>query len=236
LAFRGKVPGVVQVFYVADFALSLAYLLNVGAGRPFGKLTALLDLDGESNLPTWYSSIQLFVVAVLLGFFAYRTFEKSRISSWLLSLLPLVFVVLSIDEVAEIHEWLGKKSDVLLPGGTRGNTPFGETGIWMFLIGIPFLAFMVFLIRSVRVYFRNKPGVLRKFVLGMLIFVGGAAGMDTAANFVVIGSRAHVLEILMEELCEMLGVTTILWATCDLLRGYGFSVHLDAVKNDPPCE
>ena len=36
-------------------------------------------------------------------------------------------------------------------------------------------------------YFRVVPGVTAKFVTGLLILVGGAAGVETAANFVVVG-------------------------------------------------
>jgi hypothetical protein len=66
------------------------------------------------------------------------------------------------DEVATLHERLGNKLDIFLPGGSRQNTLFSTTGIWMFAIGVPFLALVGFLFLSVRTYFRHTPAPLIK--------------------------------------------------------------------------
>jgi len=221
-----KVPRLILFFFICDLALALLYLINWGLHQPFHKINLLLDLDGEANLPAWYSSMQLFLIAWFFAVFARMKFDQKNRASWMLALWPLIFVALSIDETAKIHEWLGGKSDVWLPGGTRQFTMFSSTGIWMFWLGIPFFLFMLGLLYGLKKYLNDRLPVIKKLLLGLLIFVGAAAGIETAANFVPIESAGHLIEICCEELGEMIGETFFLWAAYELLAADGkFSIH-----------
>lgn len=224
-----RIPTIVAFFLIADIALLSFYIVNQVVGTPFDTLTRLFDLNGEASLPNWYSVIQLACVAALTGLFAFRNVHTGQIRTWPLLLLPLFFIALSIDESVQIHEWLGQKSDALLPGNSRENTFLAETGIWMFLFGIPLFAGFLGIIYILRRYFRTVPGVLPKLLLGVAILVTGATLIEILSNFVKYNSVWHHLEIVSEEGCEMLGVTMILWAFHDLLLGHGFYFHLDPV-------
>lgn len=229
---RGRMPTVVLAFFMIDLALGVAYVLNYLADRPYWKLTSFLDLDQEGNLPTWYASMKWFCVATLLGIFALRNFRLSQSKSWPLMLLPLVFLALSLDEVAQIHEWMGRRSDVYLPNASRANTLFSKTGIWMFVVGLPFVAFVVLLIRSVRTYFQRASGALVKICLGIVIMLTGAIGIETLSNFVTPNSVYAVLQVFSEELCEMLGSTVVFWGSYELLYRHGFAFRLERVDAD----
>jgi hypothetical protein len=230
---RVRIPTLILIFFMIDLALGIAYIFTYYlADRPATTLPVFLDLKQEGNLPTWYSSIQWFCVATLLGIFAQRNFRLSQSKSWLLVILPLVFLALSLDESARIHEWLGNKSDIFLPDASRENTLFSRTGIWMFLIGVPFVTFFVGLILSIRTYFRRTPGALVKILVGMAITLGGATGVETLTNFVAPHSVYDVLYVFSEELCEMLGSTLVLWGSYELLYRYGFAIRLDKVETD----
>jgi hypothetical protein len=224
-----RIPVIIAIFFIADIALVSVYLANQAVGAPFDTLTRLLNLNGESSISTWYSVIQLACVAALAGLFASRNVHPGRVSTWPLLLLPLVFLALSMDELVQIHEWLGQKSDALLPGNSRVNTSFPVTGIWMFLIGIPFVVGFLGIVLSLRRYLCTVPRVLPKLILGFAIFVTGAVLIETLSNFTDFGSLWYHLEAVSEEGCEMLGITIILWAFHDLLLGHGFSIHLDPV-------
>lgn len=137
---------------------------------------------------------------------------------------------MSIDEIAEIHERLGEMSDALLAGGTREGTIFAHTGIWMFLIGIPALMGLLLLIRLLHDYFSDTPGVTTKFIIGSVVLVGGAAGIEIISNFVRWASYAYSFQSLAEEFFEMLGVTIMLWAAVDLLQAHGFEVKLQPTR------
>lgn len=218
---RHRIPLVIVACFAMDLLLGGLYLLNYLMGAPYDKLSSIVNLGGEGNLPTWFSSVQWFSASALLGVFGSRHIRREDRSSWLLAGLPLVFALMSLDEIARIHEWLGQKSDALLPGGDRSNTPFSRTGIWMFLIGLPFLLLFIGLIASIRRYFRHAGGALAKLVLGVLVLLAGAAGVETLSNFVSVGSGFDVLQDLTEELMELIGGTIVLWAAFDLLGTEG---------------
>lgn len=69
-----KIPPFVLAFFMADFALAFAHLANTLLGWPLGQTLAM---EMENNLPTWYASTQLFVLAALLAVFAVRNFDRS---------------------------------------------------------------------------------------------------------------------------------------------------------------
>jgi hypothetical protein len=94
-----RIPALILVFIFIDVSLGLGYIVNELI-RPYGRLKVLLDLSGEGNLPTWYSSIQWFCVATFLGLFAYSNFRIGQRRSWLLPVLALFFLAFSVDEVA----------------------------------------------------------------------------------------------------------------------------------------
>lgn len=218
---RIPTPRFVVALFGLDLTLGLVYLAYYLLGRPFDSLAHFIDLDGEANVPTWYASIQWFCVAAMLWVFARRHVARSSMRSWLLLLLPAVFLAFSLDEVAGIHEWLGVKSDVLLPGGTRATTAFSQTGLWFLFIGVPLVILFVGLIGAVRPYLARVPGAFVKLVAGMALVLTAAIGVDALSNFVVEGSLPGVVQIVIEEVAEMIGVTTVLWGSYELIRDKG---------------
>lgn len=212
-----RLPHAIMIFFLIDMGLCSAYILNYLIGHPHSKLTSLLDLNGESSLAAWYSSTQYFCVFTLSAIFSYHKYRQN-IRSISLMILPVIFLLMSIDETVQIHEWLGQKSDILLPDGSRTGTYFQETGVWMFVFGLPFLAFFLFLAYSLKDYFSENLSSFRKLIIGMLIMLTGALGVETLSNFVEGGFL--VTEVVFEEGLEMIGVTVMLWAVYDMAIGY----------------
>ena len=168
-----KIPKIILILYMLDILFGVVFCTDYFVGRPFWKLTELFHLEHEKNFPTWYSSMQFFIIALFFSIFLYNNFRRDNVRAWLLLLLPLLFLLLSIDEVAELHEWFGYKLDILLPGGSRKETAFGYTGIWMFVVGGPFFICCVLLFRSLKDFFTKSPKALNKFIIGLLFLVGG---------------------------------------------------------------
>src|SRR5690606_22237869 len=131
------VPSLILWLYACDLGLAALYVANAWLGEPSYQLTQWLDLDGEQNIPTWYSSMQWFLAAALLGLFV-QSAPVQPLRRLLLAILPLTFLAMSLDEVAGIHEWLGVKSDALLPDGDRAASLFSANGVWVLVIGVPF--------------------------------------------------------------------------------------------------
>jgi len=255
MSYKLKVPRFILCFFVFDFLLAAIYLIAFGFRKqillfgkesvygyekPFYVLWILFDLVREASIPTWYSSIQLFVVASLLAIFAYAKVEKKHVASWFLVFLPLVFAALSVDEIVQIHEWLGGETDIFLPGGSRENTPFHRTGIWMFVIGIPFFIMMLSLVYYLKRYVKVRPNIIKKFIVGLIVFLVSACALDLLSNFTLsrtlsfleTTTTAYAIQVCSEELGEMVGVTIIMWATYDLLISFNISLNIPTTNTN----
>ena len=214
-----NIPAIIIVFFIADIMFGLIYLFLYKYGDPLPNhtLIKLFDLDGEANLPAWYSSMQLFGVSILLGVFAYYNFNKYNFHSWTLVLLAVLFFILSADEVAQMHERMGKIIDILFPEYSRNENFFKNTGIWMFLIGIPFIVVLIFLLKSSWIYFRNYKDISIRLIVGIIIWLFGALVAESFSNLWEQGTKSFIVEVYIEESCEMIGVTFILWASYSLI-------------------
>lgn len=211
-----KIPPVILALFLIDIALCVAYVGNYLIGQPSTTLSRLLDLDGESSVAAWYSSTAYFCVFILAAMFAMQKHQEN-VRSISLLLLPVLFLLMSLDESARIHEWIGERSDALLPEGNRKNILFSETGIWMFIVGIPFIGIFLWLMYSMKEIFADKLGALTKLITGMTVMLLGAIGIETFSNFVEGGGL--IAEVTVEEGLEMVGITIMIWAMYDVVFG-----------------
>lgn len=207
-----SMPSIIAILLLIDVGLGLAYVGHYYfVGDVSLKLTNLLDLNGERSLCMWYSSTKLFCISLLGLLYASGKSEPKNNSTYLLFGLPAIFLFLSMDETLQFHEWLAHRADLLLSEGTREGTIFSRTGIWMFVLGIPFALFFAWLMYSVRGYLTESVASLRKIAAGMAMFLLGALGIETGSNFVNHDTFEFILQVLMEEQLEMLGATVMLW-------------------------
>src|SRR5690606_19543507 len=159
--FLRGIPLLILALFAADVALSAAPLIDQLAGSPFNRLRNFIDVSREASLPTWYSSMQWFCAGVLFALAPLYAWRRRLPGMAALAGLALVCLVFSADEVAGMHEWLGKRSDVLLPGGERAGTVFWRTGPWPFVIGVPVIALLAVMIYRARKAFAPAPRSLR---------------------------------------------------------------------------
>lgn len=212
-------PRLVDGLYLTDAIVVLAYLVNVRVGSPYLFPTHLLDLDGEANLPTWYASAKLLALGLLLALFALRSQARPRS---LFSLFPAILAIaMSLDEVAGIHEWVGRRSDVLLAGGDRTASFLPVTGIWMLVLAPVVLTAIGVAYRGLRQCLGAAPRARRLFIVGCVILLAGALGAEVVANFVVPGTWPAALQVALEEGAELVGATTMLWGALELFAAHG---------------
>lgn len=201
---------------VVDLAMVLGYLVQRKLDWNTWYVRRFMDLNGEDSLSAWYASAKLSWVGLLLaccGVAVARS--KQRKGAWPLIALGVLFVAMSADEAVQAHEHVGWVSDALLPGGDRDNTWFGDTGIWMALLGLPTMVLMAWMLKRARGAWASVPAVTSRFVLGLVIFFSGALLIETLANIEMSGMWLW-LQVSAEEGCEMVGVSLILWAVMDL--------------------
>lgn len=207
--------------FALDLILGAIYLADVLLGQPVERFSRFINLDGEVNLPTWYASIQWFGVAVLAGILSVHFVRRSRPASWVLLLLPVVFLLFSLDEVAELHEGFGGVLDRLVLDVPRAFSALPKTGVLVVLFGLPFSLAMVLLLLAIRPVLSDFPGQFLKLVAGMSVLFIGAIGIEAFSNFVVPESLLDRMLVLIEETLELIGATLILWGAFDLGRDSG---------------
>ncbi len=164
------------------------------------------DLDEEANLPAWFSSGTMLLIAVIAGLLAaVETSNRAVRRGWFL--IAGTFVLLSLDEASSFHEALMDPLREFL--GVSGAFHYA----WV-IPAIPLL--LLFAFWALRLL-RTLPRALRvRMVLAGVLFAIGAVGMEMVAGvFVADGvdktALAYRIEIMAEETFEITGL--VLFAT-----------------------
>lgn len=197
--------------YLAMQSLVVEYLLeNVVPGSNSGLIVSFMDLfsvNAEKTIPTWYATILLFVSAVLLAWITAvnRQTHDPHTRYW--AGLSLIFLYLSIDEGAAIHELFS------IPLETALNTSGYLTFAWL-IVFVPLLA--IFALLYLRFLLRLPPRIRNLFILAGLFYVGGAVVVEamSANRYALDGGVTfpYLAIATVEELLEMWGVALFIYA------------------------
>lgn len=170
-----------------------------------GRFFQEFSLDAEANLPTWFSSALLLTAAALLALVAADALARRGRWARHWAGLSLVFVWLSLDETAAIHEriggWLRTHLSLHGPLHYAGVIPMVAL---VLVVGITYLRFV-----------RALPRVT---LLGILaaaaIYITGAAGVEAASGWWAEGQSAKSTWLLvlatLEENLEIIGATLLI--------------------------
>jgi len=169
---------------------------------------ALLNFDGEKSLPTLWSVLLLIFAAFLIFLNGVAEPRRRWRSRW--SLLFAIFIFLSIDEFASIHEQL---VSVLAPYGFTGFLRYSWVipyGILSLLLGAFYAPFLLAL-----------PGRVRwRAILAGGVYIAAALGLETVGGYcATLGDRTCFrLEVIAEESGEIVGMTLFIMAMSLLLQ------------------
>lgn len=208
---------VLVTFYLAVQSITGKYIeAYFGTEQPhiLSELVLLFNINRESSIPTWYASLLLFGCAVLLGLIGQvqSLHQPGQRRYW--RGLAVIFLFLSIDEAAEIHERLTEPLQMMF--GASGPLYFA----WM-------IAYIPLVVVFGLVYFRfwlNLPARTRRlFLLSGVLYLGGAIGVEmiganiwyqdggTSLYYSTIGT--------IEEFFEMLGAATLIYTLLTHMAG-----------------
>ena len=185
-----------------------------GHGDLLGFLR-LLDVRGEQSIPTYVSAINLLLASILI--FIIYSYEKTNRQNgagyWLF--LFILFLYLSIDESASIHENFGNIYAYLVR--KELVSPILNTHRWL-----PFGVFFLFAVSIILLPFVSKlpTDTRRYFLIAGCVFVTGAVGLEYLAALMReagIAESRHAARLvqLLEEGFEMYGVAIF---NCALYR------------------
>lgn len=195
-------------------------------GRSFLGFIHTFDLSGERNIPTWYASGSLLLCAVL-SFLVAHTHRKAG-SKWTKYWFGLawLFIYLSIDETATVHERIGAALDRISPtlaavGGILNYlwVLFGLAAV--LIVSLLYLRFFVALPRRTRTL----------FFIASATFVGGALGVEMVNAWIAdtYGGRTvqWVTLTIVEELLEMTGVLIFVYALLEIITKQAHSIRVE---------
>lgn len=170
-----------------------------------GTFMNLWDLDTEDTVPTWFSTLLLAGIGALLLAWR-RELGASGRAGWAWTFLGAVFLALSFDEMASLHERLG---------GVVGSALSIDSGpllyAWVIPAAVALVAFVVVLMPFLRSLHRVT---LTRFVVAGAVFVGGALGLELVGGALTssVGTEATVSWAVtaLEETLEMAGALLFL--------------------------
>lgn len=225
----------IACFFLTDVALAAMYLVFFLIGNPLGNdRPGMFDMNGEGNIPSWYSAMKLLAVAICAYFYGRLVLLDDALAGWLILLGAALFIFLSMDEGATLHEKIGDRFNMLVSGtGDLTAKPILErTGLWMVFLGPPLLIGLISGVAFLRKRLAIPTNIFVKAIAGIVIFVVAAAPGDIAYNYV--SGNIETIQIAIEEFSEMIGVTLILWAVMSLLADKRAAVVAGALAETAP--
>jgi hypothetical protein len=171
------------------------------------ELSNRFDFNDESSVPTWYNAILLFVLSTLCWINYYHT-KKTTKNTWLI--LSLVFLLLSIDEIAGLHENILQFVHIAFFGW--GVSSVAING-WLLLSPV-ILMILYLLYRFVLAKLDNDTLVL--FILAGAIYISGSVIIEGLTSALVIYDNNFLTNGLftaLEETMEILGIIIAIYAT-----------------------
>ncbi len=198
------------------------YVFDVATSGHFHLLHALFDLDSEGNIPAWFSSSQLFCVAITFWSCAIRHRRGGKPSKLFFLLAGVAAVYGSSDETAQIHEritaLMGQRYIDWLPSYAAHNFLFVMIGVAILLSVCQFLADDL-----ISLWTHHRRALLLA-AGGLAIALAGGMGVE-ALGYKLLGGYSeslwYKLEVVVEESMEMLGGTLVLFAALKLRRARG---------------
>ncbi len=177
----------------------------------------LFNLNGEANIPAWFSSCILLLSSFLLGIIAIskKMNQGSCVLHW--SVLSFIFLYLSMDEAAIIHEMAVKPLRSIFH--LEGFFYYGwiiPAGIAVLVMGLAYLKFL----------FNLPPKTKWLFILAGCIFVGGAIGMEAFSGLYddmfsqgrIVSDDFVIIFETIEEFMEMSGIVIFIYSLLDYLN------------------
>jgi hypothetical protein len=196
-------------------------------------LVRLFNLGGENNLPAWYSSVMLLLSSGVLGIIGLHHRREANLYGWHWLALALIFLGLSVDEAASIHERMGD------PLVHRWLEAIGYLDSALLVIGTAWvLAGVLFAVIVFLLFWRflqDLPLATKAlFLIAGALYIAGAIGLEAVGGQYLAHHGGNTLTysmmVAVEEGLEMFGVVVFLYALMLYMatQGIGFQVVLNS--------
>ncbi len=211
----------IAITLLAAVSLAEQYVIHIRQRADLEEFLIAVDVDAEGNIPTWFAVVSLLACAAVLGAIAGRVRRDGGPYAGHWRGLAVLFVVLSIDELAQLHEHLG-----------RLQSMWNTHGLFFFAWVIPGAAFVAAVGLVYARFLARLPGVTRRrFIVAALVYVAGVLGVEAIggwrAETMGMNNMTHSVIATIEEVLEMSGVAMFLVALIRHLAGEGHHLVID---------
>ncbi|HEV7329675.1 MAG TPA: hypothetical protein VGN63_01445 [Flavisolibacter sp.] len=199
--------------------------LQFGLGLENGLgFVPLFDLNGEYNIPAFYSASAIWFSAALLSFIYRQEKKNGNAKAYYWRHFSYLFIFLGVDELASIHEIFGRFAPMIwerfpwLQISRKWIIPFSPVVLAM---AVYFFRFYLQLSRE------NKT----RFTIAGLVFLAGAVGIEIFgewyANLNGMPPVFRGFSAVAEEGCEMLGIVLFIRALLIHIRQFAHAPTMD---------
>jgi hypothetical protein len=201
-----------RTFILALIAVEILFVvahLSLFAVAPESGLRHMFNLDKEYNFPSYFSSMQLFLIGLVLMLLGPLTVGREQVPTWFLVLGGLGFVFLSADEMLGLHERLTRNL------ATLSWTPRfrDDHGIWIFVYFALLPVILLVVWRPLRALWRVRRSAILLGLVGVGVMVAGAVIVEIPSYIFALRETTgwiYPLQVAVEEFLEMVGATLIL--------------------------
>jgi hypothetical protein len=202
------------------FDLLVVFLTEAGYTNFYGFKKFFFD--DEESIPTYFSAINLLFAGILL---AIITNFKSKLNDpftmqW--KLLSIIFVLLSIDEIAAFHE-------MAIDPLVRAYNLSGYMRFPWVILGLIFMAgFSLYYFQFLKAL--PKP-YIKGFFCSCLIFLSGSIGLETISAKIFISLEQSPKDLMynlvttLEESFEMIGIIMFINVLLSYLKSMNNSIN-----------
>lgn len=178
-------------------------------------LMSAFYLDSEGNVPTFANALLLFIPSLLLAFIAaWKNSIKDKFRLHWFG-LALIFLYLSFDEAAVLHERLIKPMRAISDAGGVFHFAWVIPGmIGVVLFGLVFLMFFLHLEKKFKIL----------FFLSLAVYILGVIGGEMVSGYFAanLGQKNYTYAVVasLEESVEMFGCTFIIYSLLEYIKHY----------------
>ena len=218
--------------------LMIADIVRLILGHGFGHhtvmgLARLFDLDGEGNVPAWFSTVQLSLASIVCGavYLSQRSEGLPFARHW--AVLGILLLLMSLEESVAVHDHLNLLANRKLGTHIVFGTP------WV----IPAALFCLIAWWSFRGFLKALPERTRRLIfLSGAVFVLGAVGVESVYGILISGLFGYPphhgnllfgFMTLVEEFMEMVGIALFIYAVVDYASQH--CSHLAPLLNGGSC-
>jgi hypothetical protein len=213
-----------QFYAFVCLANAIFIIITVASDLGFSftrhRMVLQFDLKAEGNIAAWYSSTLLLLTG--LAAFAISAHVQSQAAgpSWNFRAVwiaaALFFVGLSVDETAQIHEWLGGVFTHHL-GNMPGLTD-GTEGVFAWLVALSPLIVAFFVVMKVAARWLRVHDRSRSFALGGMTCWIGVLVAEYLESQLLRMNMGRSIQGAIEEGMEITGAALFLVSFLEFLR------------------